>query len=530
MAPTRELAKQIHTEFACIASAHGLVAACLYGGAPFGPQCDELRAGLDVVVATPGRLLDHIRRETISLQSVRFVILDEADEMLSMGFQDDVEDILSHVPSSSQKLLFSATMPKWVKALVSKHLDAGHAVVDVVGEGAENQANKNITHECISCAPFERGETLADLCKVHAGAFGKTLVFTDTKKECDELAQNAKLVAMGAGVLHGDIPQNAREVTMENFRTGKIKLLIATDVAARGLDVPNVDLVVQTHPPQDLDTYVHRSGRTARGGRTGTCVTFYSRNEEYMLRLLQHKKGIPIRRRGPAQPSEIVAQAARDAVRQVDHIHQDNVEAFTKVAEELLAERESPVFLLAASLAAMTGYTERIKFRSLLTSYEGAQAMLLDSEREIEQPSKAWYLLRQMVPHEVSEACKGMQVVKGRRAAIFDCPQEHVPKVLNAQCWRGIKFSVATELPELEPHPNHQGNSVEDDMRQHADSQKRRWEKIKGYRSREAAEKQERRERFGDGDGKGKGRGKGKGKGGADGGAKGKGKGRGRGY
>eukprot|EP00443_Scrippsiella_acuminata_P021586 CAMPEP_0115172046 /NCGR_PEP_ID=MMETSP0270-20121206/2615_1 /TAXON_ID=71861 /ORGANISM="Scrippsiella trochoidea, Strain CCMP3099" /LENGTH=710 /DNA_ID=CAMNT_0002584829 /DNA_START=39 /DNA_END=2168 /DNA_ORIENTATION=+ len=563
LAPTRELARQIYNELLTIASVHKLAAACLYGGAPFGPQVDELRGGLDAVVATPGRLLDHLRRETLSLETVRFVVLDEADEMLSMGFQEDVEDILSHVPKSAQKLLFSATMPKWVQNLIAKHLQKDHEVVDVVGEGAENQANANITHECISCAPFERGDTLADLCKVHAGAFGKTLVFTDTKKECDELAQNATLVSMGAGVLHGDIPQKVREVTMENFRSGKIKLLIATDVAARGLDVPNVDLVVQTHPPQDLDTYVHRSGRTARGGRSGTCVVFYSRNEEYLLRLLRNKKGIPIKRRGPPQPSEIVAQAARDAVRQVDHIHQDNVEAFTKVAEtplcvaassstihylasasfllkvaeELLAERGSPVFLLAASLAAMTGYTARIKSRSLLTSYEGAVAILLESEREIEQTSKAWYLLRNMVPEEVAQACKGMMVVKGRRAAIFDCPQDDVQKVLKAECWRGIKFSVAMELPELEPHP---GQSGEDDWKTHAESQKRRWEKIKNFRAKEAAEKQERREfnaergvkrKFDDtedaGEGKGKAKGKGKGKGGGRGFAAGKGTGRG---
>mmetsp|Transcript_118620 Transcript_118620/g.332173 ORF Transcript_118620/g.332173 Transcript_118620/m.332173 type:complete len:694 (+) Transcript_118620:65-2146(+) len=515
LAPTRELAKQIFTELNTIGSAHNLAATCLYGGTAFGPQCDELRAGLDAVVATPGRLLDHIRRQTINLQSIRFIVLDEADEMLSMGFQDDVEDILSNTPKESQKLLFSATMPKWVQTLISKYLQKDHAVVDVVGEGNDNQANMNITHQCISCSPFERGETLADLCKVHAGAFGKTLVFTDTKKECDELAQNATLVGMGAGILHGDIPQNSREVTMENFRNGKIKLLLATDVAARGLDVPNVDLVVMTHPPQDLDTYVHRSGRTARGGRTGTCVVFYSRNEEYLVRMLQRKKGIPFKRRGPPQPTEIIAQAARDAVRQVDTIHQDNVEAFTKVAEELLAERGSPTFLLAACLAAMTGYTDRIKYRSLLSSFEGSQALLIHSDQELEQPGKAWYLLRQIVPEEVSSACKGMALVKGCKSAIFDCPQDMVNRVLKAECWKGVSFSVATELPELMPHWKDAGNTAADDEREHADSKRRRWERINSFKSK------------GKGGGKGDdGFGKGKGRGKGDDGGKGRGKGK----
>jgi ATP-dependent RNA helicase DDX21 len=418
---------------------------------------------------------------------VCFVVLDEADEMLSMGFQDDVEAILSYTPSSAQKMLFSATMPKWVKSLISKHLKQDYEMIDIVGKDGNNQANANITHQCISCSPIERGDTLADLCKSHAGAFGKTLVFAETKKDCDELAKHPTLVQMCAGVLHGDIPQTSREVTMDNFRTGKIKLLIATDVAARGLDVPHVDLVVMTRPPGDLDTYVHRSGRTARAGRSGTCVVFYTRNEEYLIRLLQHKKGIPLKRRGPPQPSEVVQQAARDCVRQIDQIHQDNVDAFAKVAEELLAERGNAVYLLSASLAAMTGYTSRIKCRSLLSSYEGTVAILLESEREIEATSKAWYLLRNHVPEDVSAACRAMQIVKGKHAAIFDCPQEMQDKVLNAATCKGIKFSIATELPELESHPNQGG--IADDMQRQKDWRARKWEKIRGSKEREATEK-----------------------------------------
>lgn len=490
LAPTRELAKQINVELSLVATAHSLKATCLYGGTPFGPQVDAIRAGLDVVIATPGRLLDHLKRGTLFLDAARFFVLDEADEMLSMGFQEDIEAILSHCPTSAQKLLFSATLPNWVQSIITKHLRQDYVTVDVVGKDA-NKTNANITHQCISCSPFERGDTLADLCKVHAGSFGKTLVFTDTKKDCDELAKHPTLVQMGAGVLHGDIPQASREVAMENFRTGKLRLLLATDVAARGLDVPNVDLVVMTRPPGDLDTYVHRSGRTGRAGRSGTAVIFYTRNEEYLIRLLQHKKGIPITRRGPPQPSEIVSQAARDSVRQIDQIHQDNVDAFAKVAEELLAERGSAVFLLSAALAAMTGYTSRIKCRSLLSSFEGTVAILLESEKEIEATTKAWFLLRKHVPEWLSALCRGMQVVKGKHAAIFDCPQEHQDIILKAECWRGIKFSVAKELPELELHPN-AGGSVQDDLRKQSEWRARKWDKIKGYKAREAQDKQQR--------------------------------------
>jgi len=509
MAPTRELAKQILAELSKVADAHGLSASCLYGGTPFGPQVDELRQGVDVVIATPGRLLDHLKRGTVVTTSLKFIVLDEADEMLSMGFQEDVEAILGFCPPKTQKLLFSATMPAWVKTVVAKHLNKDYATVDVVGEGPDNQANTNITHQCIPCSPWERGDTLADLCKVHAGAFGKTLVFTGTKKECDELAGHPTLVQMGAGVLHGDIPQSSREVTMENFRTGKIRLLLATDVAARGLDVPNVDLVVQTRPPPDLDTYVHRAGRTARAGRTGTCVTFYSFKEEYLIRLLTRKKGIPIKRRGPAQPSEIVAQAARDAVRHIDTIHQDNVDAFSKVAEELLAERESSVFLLAASLAAMTGYTQRIKCRSLLSSAEGMVAIMLESEREIETVSKAWYLLRNSIPQGVNDLCKGMSLVKGRKAAVFDCPQDKQDEVLNCKAWKSVKFSLVKELPDIEGR----NDSWEDDQWAHSQFQQKRFERIRESKNREKDWKDDGRgtkRSFDEVDGGGKGKGKGK--------------------
>lgn len=509
LAPTRELARQIFKELDSVGDAHGLKSTCLYGGTAFWPQVDEIRQGRDCIVATPGRLLDHLNRGTLSLDACRFLVLDEADEMLSMGFQEEVESIMQKVPENGQKMLFSATMPKWVKLLVAKHLKKDVVTIDVVAD-ASNEANAQITHQCIACHPAERGDTLADLCKVHAGAFGKTLVFTDTKKECDELATHPGLVQMGAGQLHGDIPQATREVTMENFRAGKIKLLIATDVAARGLDVPNVDLVVQTHPPSSLDTYVHRAGRTARAGRTGTCITFYSMNEEYLVRLLQNQKGIPIKRRGPAQPSEIVDQAARDAVRKIDYIHQDNVDAFAKVAEELLTERGSPTFLLAAALAAMAGYTQRIKVRSLLSSFEGAVAMLLESDREIESPSKAWYLLRQNLPSETAQSMKGVSVCKGRYSAVFDCPQDLVDQVLGATVWKGVKFSECKELPELEG----KGSTMADDLNRHKDAQKNRWDRIKNAKAREAGERDERRQFMSEnGKGKGKGKGKSKGKG-----------------
>ena len=366
------------------------------------------------------------------LSACKTLVLDEADEMLSMGFQEDIEAIMDELPTEGcQKLLFSATLPKWVNAIVERYLKKP-TWIDVAQDPDGNKTNSLITHQCVSCPPALRGDCLGDLCKIHAGAFGKTIVFVNTKKDCDELGNNEKLKAIGAGVLHGDVPQHVRDKTMESFRSGRIRCLVATDVAARGIDVPAVDLVVQTRPPQDLEAYVHRSGRTGRAGRKGTSVCFYSRSEEYLLRLIEHKKGIKMQRVGPPQAKDVVAAAADDAVRQIDTVHQESVEAFTVKAKELIEERGAEV-ALAASMAALTGHFRELKGRSLLSAYEGYTALILESERPIESDSKGWYLLRQMLSWEVTEQCRGCKRCMDEHKCIFDAPDHMVKKILQAR-------------------------------------------------------------------------------------------------
>lgn len=161
-------------------------------------------------------------------------------------------------------------------------------------------------------------------------------MFTDTKKEANELVEHEKLAAMGSAVLHGDVPQSQRETTLDKYRAGKIKCLIATDVAARGLDIDGVDLVVQTHPPMNYETYIHRSGRTGRAGKKGVCVTFYSMKEVCNVRLLEHKAGIKLRRVGPPQPKDIVKAAATDAAKLLDNLHERNIDSFREAARNLI--------------------------------------------------------------------------------------------------------------------------------------------------------------------------------------------------
>eukprot|EP00392_Amoebophrya_sp_AT5.2_P000701 g702.t1 len=450
LAPTRELAKQIIRDFEILGKAHGFSSECLYGGVQFGPQCQVLREGRQIIVATPGRLLDHIQRQTIDLSEVRALILDEADEMLSMGFQEDVDAVINALPRGKevQKLLFSATLPSWVNDLVKSKMHAP-AWVDVSSKEGENGAtNKNISHKCIFCPPQFKADTLGDFVKVHAGAlFGKTIIFCDSKKEVNDLAQHEKLTQLGAGVLHGDVPQNQREVVMENFRTGKIKVLVATDVAARGLDVPCVDLVINTRPPQDVESYVHRSGRTGRAGNSGVSIVFYSRSDEYMIRILQRKLGIAMKR-----------------------------------AKALIEERGAEQ-ALAAAMAGLTGYTKRVQGRSLLSSFLDCTCLMLTSNRPIEAPTKGFFLLRQFFDKSLTEdKIKGMTVCKDGYSVIFDVPSDQVDAMLAiantpGKLWDGVSLTQPRELPEVQERG---ANDWAADDQAHRDRKKHMWERRTG--------------------------------------------------
>jgi len=518
IAPTRELARQIFNDFELLGAASKLVVKCFYGGTHMGEQCEALRQGVHVLVCTPGRLLDHVRRESADLSACKTLILDEADEMLSMGFQDDIEAVMDELPTEGcQKLLFSATLPNWVNAIVERYLKKP-TWIDVAQDPNGNTTNNLITHQCVSCPPSLRGDCIGDLCKIHAGAFGKTIVFVNTKNDCDELANHEKLKAIGAGILHGGILQHARDKTMESFRNGKIRCLVATDVAARGIDVPAVDLVVQTRPPQDLEAYVHRSGRTGRAGRKGTSVCFYSRAEEYLLRLIEHKKGIKMQRVGPPQAKEVASAAAEDAVRQMDMVHEGSVEAFTQKAKELIEDRGAEV-ALAASIAALTGHFRELTGRSLLSAYEGYRALILESDRPIISDSKGWYLLRQMLPWEVAEQLKGCKRCMDEHKCIFDAPEHLVQKILQVELWKGNSITIAKELPELLEAET----DIYEASQKLKETKQRFWERKKGGGKGEKGGK-------GKSEGKGKGKdggkgGRGKGKGKADGRGRGRGRG-----
>ena len=273
--PTRELAKQVCDEFTSVSTGE-ITVHPFYGGTPFHEQYRALEQGLDVAVGTPGRLLDHIMNKgSIQLDDISVLILDEADRMLDMGFSKDIEAIIERMPASKQTLLFSATIPHWVQSMISKHMKPDNKVVDLIGDTA-NQTAKLIDHKFAMCDYINKGPTIAALADDY-GKGGKIVVFVERKVDANALGTDENLKRkFGAVVLHGDITQDNRDRAMKAFKSGTSKLLIATDIAARGIDVNGIELVIMSEPPKNMDSYIHRSGRTGRAGKAGTCITIAS--------------------------------------------------------------------------------------------------------------------------------------------------------------------------------------------------------------------------------------------------------------
>ncbi|CAM9936770.1 unnamed protein product, partial [Discosporangium mesarthrocarpum] len=247
--PTRELARQVYEELASLAAPHGMRAEVFHGGVSYGPQESALRQGLDILVATPGRVIDHLSRGTLDLGSVKHAVLDEADEMLNMGFADDIENIFSYINvRECQVLLFSATLPGWVRNISKQYTD-NPLTVDAVGTDT-NKLATTVKHVAIEVSARHRAHVLEDIITVY-GKGSHAIVFTQTKRECDELAAGGSFKTLTSQVLHGDIGQAQRDITINQFRNKKFQVLVATDVAARGIDISDIDLVVQYRPPND---------------------------------------------------------------------------------------------------------------------------------------------------------------------------------------------------------------------------------------------------------------------------------------
>ena len=289
LAPTRELAMQVADSFKAYAAGHPhLKVLAVYGGSDFRSQINALRRGVDVVVGTPGRVMDHMRQGTLDTSGLRSLVLDEADEMLRMGFIDDVEWILEQLPKERQVVLFSATMPPEIRRLSKRYLnDPAEITIRT-----KDQEGKRIRQRSITVPMSHKLEALQRVLDACGGE--GVIIFARTKAITLTVAETLEAGGHQVAVLNGDVPQNQRERTVERLRSGSVDILVATDVAARGLDVERIGLVINYDMPFDSEAYVHRIGRTGRAGRTGEAVLFVTPRERRFIRNLERATGQPI--------------------------------------------------------------------------------------------------------------------------------------------------------------------------------------------------------------------------------------------
>ncbi len=428
LTPTRELAMQVAGELESV-SRH-LRVVTVYGGTGYGRQARDLQSGADVVVATPGRAIDYMKQGILSLAEVRIMVLDEADEMLSMGFEEDVEAMLAATPDDRQTMFFSATMPQWAQRLSERFLK-DPVRVNVMTSDV-------VTYEELAIeAPFSvRLRVLGDVLHVYGG--GRAIVFTHTKAEVDELAQALDGMGIPAEAIHGDLNQIQRERVVDRFRKGQLSVLVGTDVAARGLDIPDVDTVVHYRLPQQSDAYQHRSGRTGRAGRKGTVVLMFSGGERRKLQFLERA----VKRRFKTVPAPTPEQVQESKLgglleRLGEQTDKDRA-IWMETAETWIREGRSAD--LAGLLALSLGGAPEA--RSLLTGEPGSVTLLLSGQR-----LTAPHVVRLLKDAGAGQIGRIMPIFDG---AVVDVTTEDANMLVNREL-EGIRVSRATSIPAAPP-------------------------------------------------------------------------------
>ncbi|NOX34220.1 MAG: DEAD/DEAH box helicase [Deltaproteobacteria bacterium] len=347
LTPTRELAIQVADSFKTYgAKMKGLNVLPVYGGQSYGVQLNQLRKGVHVVVGTPGRLMDHMRKKTISFADLFCVIIDEADEMLHMGFIDDVEWILKRTPDDSQTALFSATMPRPIRKIAQKYLTDPQEVI----VKPDNTEQKNIHQQYWIVKGAKKTHALVRI--LEAVSFDGVIVFAKTKTSTVDIAKILENKGFKAEALNGDIAQNARERTINRLKNGYIDILVATDVAARGLDVDRISHVINFDMPSKVEPYIHRIGRTGRAGRTGEAILFAGRNERWMLRLIENKTKQKIREINLPSNKDINQKRVADFKESITKaLFSEDLNVFQSLVEEYVKDQKIPVVKVAAALA-----------------------------------------------------------------------------------------------------------------------------------------------------------------------------------
>lgn len=371
LAPTRELAMQVAEAIESFAaSMPGLDVVAVYGGAPFGPQARSLRDGAQVVVGTPGRVIDHLERGTLQLDQIRFLALDEADEMLRMGFAEDVENIFARAPRERQVALFSATMPPQIRRVAAKHLN------DPLEIAVARQATTvTSVRQTYAVVPFRhKAGALARV--IATSDVDAAIVFVRTRAAAEEVGSALIERGIAAATISGDVAQKDREKIVERLRSGQVDVLVATDVAARGLDVDRIGLVVNFDLPKEPEAYVHRIGRTGRAGRSGTALSFVNPHERGRLKTIERTIRVQLEEIEIPSPADVSAHRASTLLAKVaDRTAAGRLSMYADLVRTYLAEHpETDPVDVAAALAALGVGDDGPRARAEQEAYDAERA------------------------------------------------------------------------------------------------------------------------------------------------------------
>ena len=392
LSPTRELCIQITNDMVVYGKAiKGVNVVAIYGGANIQEQANKIKRGAQIVVATPGRLKDMIKRRLVDISAIKYCVLDEADEMLNMGFYDDIKDILTHTPNDKNSWLFSATMPPEVNRIAKKFMNNPQEIT----VGTKNSSAKNIEHQYFIVPGRERYAALRAVVSMNTDIFG--VVFCRTKIETQKVAD--KLIQDGykAAAIHGDLSQNQRDIVMQSFRKKRIQLLVATDVAARGIDVDDITHVINYQLPDETEVYTHRSGRTGRAGKKGTSIIFVTKSDRRKIKSIENKLQTKLSEIQMPSAEEVFTSKINHWVEQVKttpiksdlHNHLPKViNAFEELTKETLIElilsKEFKSFDLHPKALEFSG--EGRSERSSRRSDRGSDRNFERSDRKINAP------------------------------------------------------------------------------------------------------------------------------------------------
>ena len=339
--------------------------------------------------------------------------------------------------------------------LLNKYLNKDYKTIDLV-KNLKNKTSNTVNHLALNCPFQNKIPVLADVLRWYGGLKGKAIVFAQTKVEANSIILSEKM-RNNAEVLHGDIAQNQREVTLKRFKEGKFNVLVATDVASRGLDIPDVDLVVQLAPPKEVEVYIHRSGRTARAGKEGIWITFYSGREYSSIQDIEYDAGIKFKKISPPKSEDIIKVAAVDAIENLKLVDKKILPLFQDAADKFIEEVGAREALWMALAFISETSKEHLTSRSMLTGEDGMVTYLLKGAKEIRNVSYAYKIIQRSFTEDVSSKVKGMRLIKNGEAIVFDIPDkesESLDSQFKQEAWskRGLPFTLekATDIPDFE--------------------------------------------------------------------------------